>query len=296
MKKNHHYIPRVYLKYFTDRNKSSHENAYLWVFEDPNTPPYRKSPKNICVEKYFYSIDDDDLEPDHESIENFFHGMENSIAKTLDELSRKQVKFNAVKERYKFAKFISFLHYRTAQSREHFRIQLQNSMKSKIVENINSAGGFKEWVEKDKNDLSDMSEEDFLKSFNGMKLRPKKVLSVDLMMEASKMMLPLLADRYWTFYRTVNTDDVFVTSDTPVVLYNRDFEEHMVPGIALKETDFIFTVNPYLCLVASYSTEERYATPSKDIVISINRLIANKSHKYVFGNTNDFLKLFGPHP
>jgi len=168
-------------------------------------------------------------------------------------------------------------------------------MKTKVVDNINTAGGFQRWV-RERNELADISEVEFLKSFNGMKLRPKKVFSVDLMMEASKMMLPFLADRHWTFYRTINSDDVFVTSDTPVVLYNKDFEEHMVPGVAIKGTDFIFPINPNLCLVASYSTEEKYATPSKDTVISINRLIANKSHKYVFGNSNNFFKLFGSHP
>jgi hypothetical protein len=295
MKKNHHYIPKVYLNYFTDPNKCSHENEFLWVFEDPHTPPYKKSPKNVCAEKYFYSIDDDDLEPDHELIENFFHGMENSITRILRELSKKQVDFNNVEKRYRFAKFISFLNYRTAQAREHFRIQLQNSMKSKIVDKINDAGGYQQWVKKDENNLADISEDDFLKSFNGMKIRPKKAMSADFMMNASKMMLPLLADRNWTFYKTAY-DNVFVTSDSPVVLHNKTFEEHMVPGVALKETDFVFPINSTLCLVASYHTEERYVTASREIVISINQLIANKSNKYVFGSSNDFVKLFGSYP
>lgn len=83
MKKNHHYVPRVYLKYFSDRKKKKHEDDFLWVFDGPTVAPYRKSPKNICSQKYFYSFDDDDQEPDYELIENYLNEIETSVSKIL---------------------------------------------------------------------------------------------------------------------------------------------------------------------------------------------------------------------
>lgn len=199
MKKNHHYIPQVYLKYFADENKENHEDKFLWVFEDPTVAPYRKSPKNICVEKYFYSFDDDEHEPDHELIENYLSGIETSASKILNALYHGKPNYNDERQRLLFAQFICFLHYRTAQSREHFRILLQNTIKTRFVDEINNAGGYSEWVKK-KDHLSGMSEKEFLNSFNGIKIVPKKVLSTVTMLQASFKMIPFLVERNWTFY------------------------------------------------------------------------------------------------
>ena len=295
MKKNHHYIPQVYLKYFADKNKKDHEDKFLWVFEDPTTAPYRKSPKNLCAEKYFYSFNDDELEPDHDPIENYFNGIETSVSKMLNELFHRKLGFNDKKRRLLFARFICFLHFRTAQAREYFRIHLQNIIKSKFVDDINKSGGYKEWTKKKGDRFSDMSEADFLESFNKIKIVPKKVLAMENMLQASLMTFPCLVERNWTFYKPQKAEDVFVTSDNPVILLNKNFKPDMMPGIALKETDFVFPINPHLCLVASFFTDERYANASRDFVVDINRLIANKSYKYVFGSTNDLGRLFEPH-
>lgn len=292
MKKNHHYIPQVYLKYFTDKNKKNHEDKFLWVFKGPTAAPYRKSPKNICAEKYFYSFDDDELEPDYELIENYFNGIETSVSKVLNDLYHGKPVYQDARKRVQFARFVCFLHYRTAQSREFFRIHLQNIIKSAFVDEMKKAGGYKEWAKK-KNEFSEMSEEDFLNSFNGIKIVPKKVLAIDTMLQTAFKMIPFFVERNWTFYFPKHSEDLFVTSDHPVILLNKNFKQDMMPGFALEETDFIFPVNSRLCLVASFFTEERYVEASREQVIGFNRVVANKSYKYVFGGTNDFAKLFG---
>lgn len=292
MKKNHHYIPQVYLKYFADKNKKDHEDRFLWVFENPTVAPYRKSPKNICAEKYFYSFDDDELEPDHELIENYLNGIETSVSKVLNDLYYGKPKYQDSRQRVLFARFVCFLHYRTAQYREFFRILLQNKIKSAFVDEMNKTGGYKEWAKK-KINFPDMSEEDFINSFNGIKIVPKKILAIDTMLQVSFKMIPFLVERNWTFYVPKHAEDFFVTSDQPVLLCNKSCEPHIMPGFALDETDFVFPVNSRLCLVASFFTEEKYAEASKEQVIGFNRLVANRSYKYVFGSTNDFAKLFG---
>jgi len=291
MKKNQHYVPQLYLKYFADKNKSQHEDKFLWVFEGPTVPPYRKSPKNLCVKKYFYSFDDDELLPDHDLIENYLNGIETSTAKILNDLWDKKTEFVDIKKRMLLARFISFLHFRTVQSREFLRILFQNKLKSHFVDEINKLGGYREWINR-KPELS-ISEEDFLDSFNKIKISPKKALSTEIMLEWSLKMIPFLVERNWSFYVPEDTQSSFVTSDHPVNLYNEDFGPDMIPGIALEKTDFVFPVNPRLCLIATFFAEERTITVSKDFVIGINRFIANKSYRYVFGNTNDFTALFG---
>lgn len=292
MKKNHHYVPQVYLKYFADKNRKNHEDKFLWVFEDPTVAPYRKSPKNICVEKYFYSFDDDEHEPDHELIENYLGGIETSASKILNDLYYGKQRCHDEKQRILFARFVCFLHYRTAQSREFFRILLQNTIKTRFVDEINKAGGYNEWVKK-KDNLSGISGKDFFDSFNGMKIIPKKILSTTTMLQASLKMIPFLVKRNWTFYVPKHAEDSFVTSDHPVILLNKNLAPHMMPGIALEKTDFVFPVNSRLFLIASFFTEERYMEAPREQVVGFNRLVANKSYQYVFGSTNDFARLFG---
>ena len=52
-----HTIPKCYLSSFTDPNCPVGQEPYLWIFDRKSNTPKKKSPKNILVEKDFYTIE-----------------------------------------------------------------------------------------------------------------------------------------------------------------------------------------------------------------------------------------------
>lgn len=51
-KKSHHYIPKFYLKGFTE----SSESPYIWVYERGKAKPFRANISNVAHENYFYTL------------------------------------------------------------------------------------------------------------------------------------------------------------------------------------------------------------------------------------------------
>lgn len=64
--KSQHYIPQSYLRGFVDPNTPPNEEPYLWVCERECGNPFRRSPKNLAQESYYYSFRDESGELQHE--------------------------------------------------------------------------------------------------------------------------------------------------------------------------------------------------------------------------------------
>ena len=58
MAESHHYIPRFYLREFTDPETPNGQEPYVWVYEHESKKWKRKAPKNIASKPDFYSFVD----------------------------------------------------------------------------------------------------------------------------------------------------------------------------------------------------------------------------------------------
>ena len=58
MAESQHYIPRFYLKEFTDPETPDSWEPYVWVYEHASKEWKKKSPKNIASKPDFYSFVD----------------------------------------------------------------------------------------------------------------------------------------------------------------------------------------------------------------------------------------------
>lgn len=287
-KKKQHYVPRFYLNYFIDREMKPKQNPYLWVFEKNNQKPFRKSPKNIGFESYFYSFEPTDHYP-HE-IENRLAEIESEVKVLFKEIINGKLEIKDIKKRYLFSKFISFMCYRTIKAKEVFKTLAQNTVKSKLINQIQLDGGIEEYL---RNHDKDWDADEFLKSFNDIKIIPPKELYLELMLQAAKQMIPLLAIRNWLFIKPSTNNRFFVTSDHPVLLYDRNIDNrYFMPGIAEKNTDIIFPISPQICFYGSFYVNEGITLASEEEVVFINNLIASTCRKYVFSNQNNFHILF----
>lgn len=286
-KKKQHYVPQFYLSYFLDQNRKNNEEPYLWVFEVPNEKGFRKSPKNIGFENYFYSFQDGD---------EFSYEIEDRLAEIESEakyIFKKMINNNLIKderERYTFGKFISFLNYRTPRSRDHFRILAQNKLKGKMVDEMNKSGGVAPFLKKHGKEFIP---EDFMDSFNKIKIIPPKIISIEFMIQAVKIMIPEICVRNWLFLAPKSLNKSFITSDSPVLLFNENNkDENFIPGIKDEKTHFVFPITPRVCFYASFNYASGYKTISDYDVISINRAIAGACNKYIFSSCNVFNTLF----
>jgi hypothetical protein len=73
-KKNHHFVPQVYLKKFahTIENKGKNDHYFVSTLDKiDNCEEIKNDTKNICFKTKLYTIDSSKRE-DRESIENFY--------------------------------------------------------------------------------------------------------------------------------------------------------------------------------------------------------------------------------
>ncbi len=182
------------------------------------------------------------------------------------------------------------MHFRTLKSQGMFRILRQNYYKSKFVESINEEGGIQNYF---KNRNINFDPDQFLDSFNKMKIELNKEMFLTLMIESVVRMIPSVCVRNWLLLVPQNKAKFFITSDHPVVFFNSKFSTNdYMPGFNDKNTDIIFPIFPKLCLYASFKVKSGMMRISNSELFNINDKIAAFCHKYYFSNTNNYESLF----
>lgn len=289
-KKRQHYVPRFYLSQFTEKTEQQDHEDSLWVFEKSTGRIFRKAPQNIGFSSYFYSLKTE--KELSNVIEDALAKMESDFSPVYHRILNGQTELSNVKERYWVARFICFLNYRTLKSDQVFDMLGQNVFKEKYAEQVNQEGGPETYI---KNRNWESSPERFLESFNKMKILPPKEMKLKIMVHGALNMITSLSERKWSFLKPKSSAIQFITSDHPVVLFNpKHSSESFVPGHRLKDTDIIFPMSPGMCFYASHDDANGVNVVSDQAVVSINRNVARFSHKYVFSNTNNFMKNMRP--
>ena len=104
-----HYIPRVYLKNFTN------ENNQIWIYDKLERTVKPSSPRNTTVIKHFYTIIDTEGKKDY-SIEKFFEYIEGKIDKVLLKIVNEEEL--TIEDKEQLSYFIAFLEKRTVLASE----------------------------------------------------------------------------------------------------------------------------------------------------------------------------------
>ncbi len=86
MGKNHHYVPRVYLKRFSEDQRKDKEK--VWVFDKKNSSSFSTNVKNVASENKFYTMRQEDMKEgvNVEVVEDTLSTFEGDYVETIDEI------------------------------------------------------------------------------------------------------------------------------------------------------------------------------------------------------------------
>ncbi|MBI3365306.1 MAG: DUF4238 domain-containing protein, partial [Ignavibacteriae bacterium] len=250
-KQSDHYVPEFYLNEFA--SNSSHRRALsVWFYDLENPRPTQVATTRIAKIKNFYLLVQDASV--NTGLDDALKHFESEVAPVFRKLRVEEMSFGETKKRYIFGRFVCFLAFRTPQFRNHLNILFQNKMKTKLMDHYNKMGGTKALETDLKNQLDqDITVEEFIESFNKIRIQPKSNALQFFLVESAKRMIPAFCGMKWHFLRS-DSDESFITSDAPVVMHNPENRDPSIRyGYLQKSIQIIFPVNRSLCLVATWN-------------------------------------------
>ncbi len=265
--KNHHFVPQFYLRNFSRDRKS----IDLYNINS-NRIIEGASIRDQCSKDYFYGKDN--------TLENYFGNIESKFANIIKTIiNNKTFKILNTIDKINICSYIVIQNSRTIYS-----INQTNDMADKLLKTILKT---KLKYEKDYKGL---------KHLDKVKIHP--VNSIFLSIENS-------IDKYWTIYDLKmallynNTNNAFITSDHPVALYNKFYENIKDIGVTGLQSSGLIIVLPlnsnYVLFMydrKSYSVghNELINISNKEDVDNINKLQIARAYQNLYFNSSNVNK------
>jgi hypothetical protein len=285
IKGHQHYIPRFYLKGFTEPNYED----YIWVYEKGKTEPIKLHIKNVAVQKHYYSFTDHNGEKNI-TIEDALAEIEGKTAPVFQKI-KKHDDLNE-DDRINFSYFLSTMITRVPNFRE--------NMNNIYKDNINKAiEQIEPYIKNDKKNYVkpiNLPEEFWNSMWNDMPEKAEEKLQDIYLKSDKKTVKPEITLKFldlpreepasifnnmkWKFI--VATDNwKFVTSDNP--LHN-----YLDIGLLNKNVEVIFPVSKDLVFLGTWqdNKEGRYFQADNNTVKEFNRATVKSALKYVYSSNN----------
>ncbi len=294
--KQHHYIPKFYLKFFESHDKKD----FIWMYQRRKDPIHVKI-HNIAKERHFYSIreEDGELNTELETIFAKMEGVNNKILKKLN--SARGPIFISPQEKSEISYFLAIqivrtpafhkllkklivemekIHIKMLFSNEKAIQEKLNEMKNeKLVNSDISPKEMKEFILNDEWTLEIENEKNYILS--------ESVIIAD-------KIYPMIAAKKIIILRS--TSDDFITSDYPVSLISPPEIPPLYRGGILM-SDILFPISRNTALLLTNQNNESYKdfkkTQTKCGYIEISSEDASNINKTTINNAERFL--FGPY-
>ena len=279
MKKRHHTVPRCYLENFTDKE------GYVWVL-DTKDKIFSVKPKNILVEKHFYTIT---LKNGEKSlfIEDTLANIEGAYASIFANKISKDL-FLTDEERAKVSIFIAALMLRTKPFRENTR-----KMFADLKETMGEWGKQFEKL-KDNPEAMRMAaatpssgETITMSDVDGYLENYKEEHSVGVLTHLPKV-AQLIFNMKWSIWKSAN--DGFVTCDDPVVMLRpASIKKYgpralgSVPGLEYPDVELTLPLAKDRLLLAGWIlNNDSYVDVENDMADKMNyRTITHSSERVI---------------
>ncbi len=268
-----HYISQFYLREFSISEFDDEEEPSVWVYDlEESKTPKRIVIKNVAKIKNFYEQVVDDALTD----------IEGKVAPLFRKLRNGDLDLTNIQEKYDFGKFVCFLTFQTPRFREDFEILVQNTLKSKLVEQFNQRGTRAVVDDLNERTNNKWTSKEFIDSFNKIKIKPPVGSFPEILGESLKRMIPKFCVMKWHFLRS-DSERCFITSDAPVVMHNPNNKDPFVRyGYAERAIQIIFPINRTLCLLAGWTGKDGYYVVNRDVVQEMNTKIAQHARRFLF--------------
>ena len=281
--KKQHYVPRVYLKYFCERNKT------INVFDKNQVEKFKANINDIACKNYFYDVDSNISEDEQifekklsefeslyeQELKNLFENLDKFVLKMDKNFLFKQDFNLSDKTKEYLAIFFLIQHFRTIIVRKTLA-QISEQLYKKLEEFTGTKPSF------------EINDNEIKKSH------------IKLIFGKLKPLALYLQNQQW-FILVNNTERPFYTSDNPAIL-DREFcsKDGRGKGIISYGMNFYLPLNPkYQLLIVEKSFYEkefikiRHKVPtvhkiSEQSVIYANDLQLQNSYQQIYSNTNKY--------
>lgn len=217
-KKDHHFVPQMYLREFVDPASKQKE---LWRY-GPGFKPQPKAPKGIAWEDYFYDVAGE-LPPEDNDIEDFFGEIETIAAPHLEKLRAGNIKLTP-HEKSELVSFIALLKTRTRAYRESVNIIASKMHVLAAKQTLETPGGVEDLIEKNVQLGGERIEPEKVRHAlqavvdgNVIVEQTSKAWTIKQALERSQDLEGLLEWMNWNLLEAPD-GDAFITSDNPVVI------------------------------------------------------------------------------
>lgn len=225
-KRNHHYVPQVYLKHFIDTSVKPPFTPYLWVYYKDQKEFKNKAPKNVAYEKGLYDLVKENGEISVEVEDQIKYEFEDRI----DPITKKilDFKFISYNEQAIFAEFVFLMLNRTPFFKNVFNKAMSDPKRFFLKANY--------W-------------EPF---FNSEDEVPKEFFS-DSIPRVAHIAAEIILKMNWQFIVSPK-ETCFITSDNPAVLMTPSKTRDGVNlfGFSNKDCQLTMPLSPKICFRATW--------------------------------------------
>lgn len=277
--KNQHFVPRFYLKNFTDSNDK------IFVYDKTTYKVFQTAVENVACENYFYdSVRLETEFKEKQYLEKFYSSIESEFAPFyLDFVSKIESKEKdkiTEEDKKTFANYLVLQIERTKENREIIR-QIYSVLKEQLIEKVFT-----------KQQLIDFGFE--LENPDPKDLHIESILLGDKMRNT---LVKILENHIWILVEN-NTNQPFFTSDNPIVkIANIKDEYTPYDGYASAGIEIIFPLNgKYLFVICEREyfkkleiiENSKLTTDCIDNVNYYNSLEIIRSYRQVFSCEDSF--------
>ncbi|MDP2895453.1 MAG: DUF4238 domain-containing protein [bacterium] len=249
----HHFLPRFYLKGFTDPDADKEPEPYAWVYTLSKSEWKKRAPKNIATQNELYSYTDE-KGGRNDDLEKILSLAEAQMAKLLTTRiqGRQQLDPQNLET---MSYFLALMSTRLPGYLDQWSDFLAGIAKSTLDLLLSHPAAFEAERRRYEQETGKRLPEGFGSErvdLKNLKFVPKKPLVLMAALAPINMMASILFKMSWTFF-TAPRDGGFVTSDYPFCAYNPDLEGSPYgPGLAHKRTTMTLPLSAQVAVLVSW--------------------------------------------
>lgn len=260
-KAKHHFIPRSYLKRFTEKGS---EKSQFWCVPNDNSKPYKTTPKDACAKRDYYTIE-------HSNpllIEDWYaNEIEPLTSKALDYIETER-RLMPEKDIEPLLIFIATLYLRVPS----FRSMVETSLmrQKEIVESISS-------------DVTIANKDDFNFTKNNL---------VQAELSLLERVVNSLSKMHFKLWITNNSEFDIVTSDRPFVLTHPNGGNGFHFGLGTPNVELCIPINRKTVLIGKNEKQIDTAYPDDPRFIAlVNHKVISSSEHYFYSSKQEIALL-----
>ncbi len=282
--KRHHYVPRFYLKHFTDAD------GFIWAYDRKTKEYRRQSIKNTAVQQNYYKVRTKN--GDDAGIERLFSLIEGNAAKAIKKIKNK--KTLDINERQYLAAFVSFQITRVPDYRKEINETMEKLIKMINKDRFSSVREAKEVIEQHGEKLQKKPTPEEIYEFvqkgeYGVKI-PRE-FAAKSMLRMGNEFVPLFLSMKWEFWYA-HKQSAFITTDNPfTIIPSSNHDKFRGVGLATPGANKIMPLGKDVCLFIRELGEDMFGkTVEKKSVRGVNIWSAITSDRFIYSHDKNLLR------